>query len=189
MKLLNLIALSVSASFFVAADVVRASDASPTKLDLDSTEDTKSQRRDRMRGPAEERMEHVDPALIGIFSDILKPWPKIESADTRIGKLAEKLSGHVALPAASFEHHQGGDAMVKRSRSIRRRQPAALLTNGNMERTDETIAGAPTKADDPETAAANLYARRPAKEEEEGLLELFLSDDKIKSERRLLSHK
>ncbi|CAI5740361.1 unnamed protein product [Hyaloperonospora brassicae] len=184
MKLMNLIALSVGASLFVAADLAWASDASPEKLDFESIGDMESG-----RGPAEERMEHVDPGSIGIFSDFIRTWPKIESADTRIGKLAEKLSGHVALPAASVEHHQGGDAMVKRSTSIRRRQPPTLLTNGNMKRTDETIADAPTKADDPETAAANLHARRPAKEEDEGLLESFFVEEKEKWERRLLSNK
>lgn len=189
MKLINPIALSVSASLFAAADVAWASDASPAKLNYETIKDMESGR-GLLRGPAEERMRgFTDP----IFHDgalvMAKILPKIESNDMRIEKLAEKSNGHVAPPAASFEHHQGRDAMVKRPTSLRRRQPATHSTNGNMKRTDKTIAGAPTKADDPETAAANLYAGRPAKEEEEGLLELFLSDDKIKSERRLLSHK
>ncbi|CAI5740352.1 unnamed protein product [Hyaloperonospora brassicae] len=189
MKLIKLIALSVGASLFVAADVAWASDASPEKLDFESIRGTDSGR-GPSRGPAEERMRgFTDAVYIGNRYGIEKIVPKIESADMGFEKVAEKLSSHVALPTASFEHHQGGDAMVKRSTSIRRRQPPTRLTNGNMKRTDETIADAPTKADDPETAAANLHARRPAKEEDEGLLESFFVEEKEKWERRLLSNK
>ncbi|CAI5740501.1 unnamed protein product [Hyaloperonospora brassicae] len=93
MKLLNLIALSVSASLFVAADVAWASDASTKKLDLDSTEETKGHLRGSLRGPVEERVASLEPLAAGIVRLSGGVPAKIGTA----GMSAEALAKNVGL--------------------------------------------------------------------------------------------
>ncbi|CAI5740498.1 unnamed protein product [Hyaloperonospora brassicae] len=101
MKLLNLIALSVSASVFVAADIAWASNASPEKLNFESTEDPKSHGRGRLRGPAEERMASLEPLAEGTTRVVGEVLPKIESIGMSANTVAEKVGGLAAGRAAA----------------------------------------------------------------------------------------
>ena len=103
MKLLNLIVLFVSTSLFVAADIAWASDASPEKLNFDSTEDPKSHGRGRLRGPMEERTAFLEPLAEGTARIVREVLPKIESAGMSTNTVAKK-AGHVARRARSSEH-------------------------------------------------------------------------------------
>ncbi|CAI5723809.1 unnamed protein product [Hyaloperonospora brassicae] len=101
MKLIHLFGLLVSASVFVGADIAWASDASPEKLNFESTEDPKSHGRGRLRGPAEERMASLEPLAEGTARIVGKVLPKIESIGA---KTVPKKAGHITVRARSGEH-------------------------------------------------------------------------------------